>query len=859
MVTDITNNLEVEFGSPHMSVPMNGDMAKIVSLAATANANVVIDGGGDVCSASRSEEECRDIANSHTGNLTPGIVGEDKTFDGRSKNSNMTTQAVGTPDAGPTMHSGGAYGRTHDIFRENDTPTTTWSNVVSSKSRSSSGEMTLLTSNIADAHPASSLTPLRGTNARTRSLSFESPPSQHHASKYYNSFGNDRRYIVPGGGILQHPPRKDPAFHSPMMYPSTPYFEYKPRGDSMGSWEDSMTEQTSPMSSPSLSPRASPAMHSRRHLGDGPALMWQLSDSAGNDHHNATAEQIATTRHRMHPYMQHSIPEENYDQDDDHHRHRNHGIDTNSHFGRAKSGPASPPSHMSPGNIGGGIHPQHNSMYPRGGRAGPGPLAQVPPHHRSSTEILKTLLRKKACLYEPDTSLAVSLMTWLVGRRIALDRGYFTRQQLQAGVHSCVSGKIDEGHVTRTKVNRCMQVILNSCFHYIIPLPDGGEECGMAFRSVFSQESSDEEHLLGMLPPPWNDLKLQSMNDDPGRSFCDDDDGVHHQSYARTHQDKDSSAASQADESLDSQKRSVLLCFNENIRSAADVFRCHNEFIRDIAHSGNLNLSPEDWQSFFSGTRVIRKRGPMSDSFHSRYFHLADVHDRMDQQGLSKLRTSWCAKRYEHDHSFCAFAHTDINRGWLRRDPYVYDYSPQMCPFIKPLQGAEDCYVNMCPHGVECTSAHSREEILYHPESYKRHPCRHAPGSCRLGDICPFTHSEASAQSHGSNRQGKRHYQDHAPPSRFASPGSKRRGSAAAENSAGKFPDASPMLYIEPAPLSEFERTLLLPGLQSLFRDHSSYLYHSTLDERSTREYGPFGYTNSQQMDLANASATSSW
>merc|ERR1712227_1066299 len=35
---------------------------------------------------------------------------------------------------------------------------------------------------------------------------------------------------------------------------------------------------------------------------------------------------------------------------------------------------------------------------------------------RSSSEILKTLLRKKACLYEPDTSRSVALVTWLVGR-----------------------------------------------------------------------------------------------------------------------------------------------------------------------------------------------------------------------------------------------------------------------------------------------------------------------------------------------------------------------------------------------------------------------------------------------------------
>jgi hypothetical protein len=71
-------------------------------------------------------------------------------------------------------------------------------------------------------------------------------------------------------------------------------------------------------------------------------------------------------------------------------------------------------------------------------------------------------------------------------------------------------------------------------------------------------------------------------------------------------------------------------------------------------------------------------------------------------------------------------------------------------------------------------------------------------------------------------------------------------------NSAGfcNFPNASPMLYIEPAPLSEFEKTLLLPGLQALFRDHSSFVFYSTLDKSSPHEYGLFGYRNSQQKDF---------
>ena len=91
------------------------------------------------------------------------------------------------------------------------------------------------------------------------------------------------------------------------------------------------------------------------------------------------------------------------------------------------------------------------------------PSTSGPNPPRSSSEILKTLLRKKACLYEPETSRAIAFVTWLVGRELALEYGYFSRQQLQSGVHACVAKKIDDGTITRTKVNRCMQIILNSC------------------------------------------------------------------------------------------------------------------------------------------------------------------------------------------------------------------------------------------------------------------------------------------------------------------------------------------------------------------------------------------------------------
>merc|ERR1712100_885052 len=112
------------------------------------------------------------------------------------------------------------------------------------------------------------------------------------------------------------------------------------------------------------------------------------------------------------------------------------------------------------------------------------------------------------CLYEPDTSRAVALVTWLVGRELAIEYGFFSRQQLQSGVHACVASKIDGGIITRTKVNRCMQIILNSCFHYIIPRSDGTEEKGDYFREGFAQTVKDDSYLLKYLSRLWNDVTV---------------------------------------------------------------------------------------------------------------------------------------------------------------------------------------------------------------------------------------------------------------------------------------------------------------------------------------------------------------
>lgn len=529
---------------------------------------------------------------------------------------------------------------------------------------------------------------------------------------------------------------------------------------------------------------------------------------------------------------------------------------------------------------------------------------------RSSPEVLKTLLRKKACLYEPGTSSAIALVTWLVGRRLALSTGYFSRQHLQSGVHSVVSQKIESGAITRTKVNRCMQIILNSCFHYIIPRPDGTEECGDSFRILFSSKAANDDHLLGTLPTPWDDLEV---NEDsvvaagavlPASADKSDDeeDAFALRKRARSPARKLASVTSSVPNSPSSidgatrnvletkdlpvaatgggaNKRAVLLCFNENVRSAEDVFRCHNEFIRDAANSANLILTANEWNSFYSGDEIgilpdqhskkLKSTSPapsrhlegQNDStrtalpaklISSKLGEVArmapgvaapaevgptDILGCMGTSELCKFRTTWCAKRYDHDPSLCGFAHADVNGGWLRRDPDSFRYSEVMCPHIETVRsdipGLDGCLLNSCPKGRDCEFSHSKEEVDYHPKQYKKNVCMsnasHPHQCCSLRDICPNLHTAGSlggssqspphqfSNRHGGSRRGES-------PSRSRGGHNKSNAATGTPSSRG-LPSGSPMMYVGPAPESEFERSLMLPGLKSLFRRQCSTLH----------------------------------
>eukprot|EP00522_Entomoneis_paludosa_P013221 CAMPEP_0172455424 /NCGR_PEP_ID=MMETSP1065-20121228/12058_1 /TAXON_ID=265537 /ORGANISM="Amphiprora paludosa, Strain CCMP125" /LENGTH=1007 /DNA_ID=CAMNT_0013207885 /DNA_START=515 /DNA_END=3538 /DNA_ORIENTATION=+ len=486
---------------------------------------------------------------------------------------------------------------------------------------------------------------------------------------------------------------------------------------------------------------------------------------------------------------------------------------------------------------------------------------------RSPSEVLKTLLRKKACLYEPDTSRAVALATWLVGRVLALEHGYFSRQQLQAGVHACVAGKIDSGVITRTKVNRCMQIILNSCFHYIIPRPDGTEENGDAFRFVFANEVADDIRLLRELPAPWNDLSVDrdvvleaSAADLEGKSFegkslktSPGSAPVTPQSSPKLGSIPAENTSPKPRDDLDhDSKRAVLLCFNENVRCAEDVFRCHNEFIRDTAHASGLQLSSSEWRAFFGKEAAGAPHlwGNIGIPVpHSETSNQVDALGMMTSTELAKFRTSWCSKRYDHDHELCGFAHVEVNGGWLRRNSHRHQYKMEMCPDIVQFssrgQGNRRYVVNSCPHGENCEFAHSPEEIVYHPGRYKSGLCSSLarPGGCPRGDVCSDFHPAENYKFSSKKGDGRLN--------------SRQARQGANSGKGAPTPSVAPILYCSPAPVSRFEEQFHLPGLKNLYRRHCSVMKaHLRNPGSCVCCYSNFGDDNGTGTDPAHLSKT---
>ena len=147
------------------------------------------------------------------------------------------------------------------------------------------------------------------------------------------------------------------------------------------------------------------------------------------------------------------------------------------------------------------------------------------------------------------------------------------------------------------------------------------------------------------------------------------------------------------------------------------------------------------------------KNRPRGFSFESTLASPVWQNAHINVDDLGKLRTKFCERKLQFgscDHAggwACNFSH---NLRWVRRNPLKCNYSPKLCPHIQKnklrrppaevLFGKVECFIpTICPDGIDCRFAHSREEQFYHPLVYKKLPCSSWP-VCRQAQPCPFTH-----------------------------------------------------------------------------------------------------------------------
>jgi len=112
-------------------------------------------------------------------------------------------------------------------------------------------------------------------------------------------------------------------------------------------------------------------------------------------------------------------------------------------------------------------------------------------------------------------------------------------------------------------------------------------------------------------------------------------------------------------------------------------------------------------------------------------------------------------------HSQCQYSH---DPEWPRRPTNKHNYSPVLCPHLRPVvinDAGEVQLENHCPAGFSCAYSHTKDEVLYHPSVFKTTMCeehrmlmidlrgarrsKHRPRCHRY--YCPFAHGKQELRS----------------------------------------------------------------------------------------------------------------
>mmetsp|Transcript_105969 Transcript_105969/g.167277 ORF Transcript_105969/g.167277 Transcript_105969/m.167277 type:complete len:336 (-) Transcript_105969:478-1485(-) len=125
------------------------------------------------------------------------------------------------------------------------------------------------------------------------------------------------------------------------------------------------------------------------------------------------------------------------------------------------------------------------------------------------------------------------------------------------------------------------------------------------------------------------------------------------------------------------------------------------------------------------------------------------------EHNLNIFRTKPCQRLMKDGicewRSQCQFSHC---AGWPRRPPMRHKYSPEICPNIQKIlcsYGAVQIK-NCCTQGFKCQWAHSKEEILFHPQIFKTILCEEYESGIKKRTskrdkkchryYCPFAHGQ---------------------------------------------------------------------------------------------------------------------
>ncbi|CAD7953937.1 unnamed protein product [Amoebophrya sp. A25] len=119
------------------------------------------------------------------------------------------------------------------------------------------------------------------------------------------------------------------------------------------------------------------------------------------------------------------------------------------------------------------------------------------------------------------------------------------------------------------------------------------------------------------------------------------------------------------------------------------------------------------------------------------------VQDVTDEFLILKYKTKWCPHLYQHNWTYCVYAH---NYQDYRRNPQI-GYGPVPCPFWDPRDTAKSNYNDRCKFGAQCPFSHGSKERAYHPLNFKVSTCQDiGPNDCRKDctrePFCAFYHDE---------------------------------------------------------------------------------------------------------------------